>query len=462
VTFPTPAAAPSTGAGLQEFRVWVRKSSSGGNACALDIELWESGVLVANLGTSGTITSTTGVIVSFTWDATLLGTASGANVEARVDQSSGGGGNPTNRKGLEVGAVEWNAALPNSAISGTIAVAFDKTADLKGTGTLTATAPIAFDSTADLADAAPAGAIDGTIAISTTESANLKGGGTLAGTIPAAVSETATLNGIGALTTQGLDFDFDSVADLTGRGALAATEAIAFTETGAITGKGDLAATENIAFADTANLDICIPFEIALSANIAASGENTTSRLTGGGVFGGGRIQDDENPADSVDLGANESGEWAWNLIGTDCAVDGIGYDFRIVYDDGTELDTYSQIPTWTPTAAGGISGTITLTFGDSATITATGDLAASAAMAFDSTADLLAKASLEATEAILFDQTADLKGAGALAGTIPATFGDTATLAGQGVLQGTGSMTFTQTANLVGAGVLAGLAPEC
>ena len=40
-----------------------------------------------------------------------------------------------------------------------------------------------------------------------------------------------------------------------------------------------------------------MPFVIALSTNVAASGENTTSRLTGGGTFGGGRIQDDENPA---------------------------------------------------------------------------------------------------------------------------------------------------------------------
>ncbi len=85
-------------------------------------------------------------------------------------------------------------------------------------------------------------------------------------------------------------------------------------------------------------------FEITLSANIASGGENTTDRLTGGGTHGGGRIQDDKNPADTVDLGANESGEWAW-VIGAAGAINGTQYSFRLVLADGTVLDTYTVEP---------------------------------------------------------------------------------------------------------------------
>lgn len=88
-------------------------------------------------------------------------------------------------------------------------------------------------------------------------------------------------------------------------------------------------------------------FEVALSANIATGGENTTNRLTGGGAHGGGRIQDDENPADTVDLGANESGEWAWNISATG-AVNDTQYSFRLVLADDTLLDTYTVEPKWT------------------------------------------------------------------------------------------------------------------
>jgi len=90
------------------------------------------------------------------------------------------------------------------------------------------------------------------------------------------------------------------------------------------------------------------PFEISLSSNVAAGGEATTDRLTGGGAHGGGRITDDQNPSNTVDLGDNESGEWAFVLKGTDVAEDGVQYSFRLVLDDDTELDTYSVEPKWT------------------------------------------------------------------------------------------------------------------
>jgi hypothetical protein len=99
---------------------------------------------------------------------------------------------------------------------------------------------------------------------------------------------------------------------------------------------------------------------IALSAsgNIAASGEVTTAQLAAPagkttGDFGGGRIQDDENPADTVDLALNDYGEWEWCLLAQSPAVNGEVYQFRATRN-GTALDTYAVTPQWTIGTAGG------------------------------------------------------------------------------------------------------------
>lgn len=107
LSFPTPTITPKVGAGLQEFRVLIRKTASGGNATTYSIDLYEDATLRANL-ISGTLTSTTGEVVSATWDASLLLTdPNGSAVRVAVIQTGGGGGNPSNRRGIELGAVEW-------------------------------------------------------------------------------------------------------------------------------------------------------------------------------------------------------------------------------------------------------------------------------------------------------------------------------------------------------------------
>ena len=105
VSFPTPSGNPTVGADLQEFRVLIRKSASAGQDCGWSLELWENGSQVRVLST-GTTSSTTGEVVAGTWNANELGTADGSLVECYCDQTSGGTGG--NRRGLEVGAVEWN------------------------------------------------------------------------------------------------------------------------------------------------------------------------------------------------------------------------------------------------------------------------------------------------------------------------------------------------------------------
>lgn len=122
-------------------------------------------------------------------------------------------------------------------------------------------------------------------------------------------------------------------------------------------------------------------FDLSASGNIAASGANTTFQLAAPagkttGDFGGGRIQDDENPADSVDLGIDEYGEWEWAIEGRTPpdgtylgAQDGETYQFRILVE-GSPPDTVSVTPEWT--IGGG------LTVSTSATMNGGGSLSTS------------------------------------------------------------------------------------
>lgn len=96
---------------------------------------------------------------------------------------------------------------------------------------------------------------------------------------------------------------------------------------------------------------------IPLSVNIAVSGEDTTHQLTppagkSGADFIAGRIQDDENPADTIDPDADEFTELEWALKFLPAARD-VEYSVRISIS-GVPLDIYDQIATIDVPAAGG------------------------------------------------------------------------------------------------------------
>lgn len=94
-------------------------------------------------------------------------------------------------------------------------------------------------------------------------------------------------------------------------------------------------------------------FELATSSNIAASGENTTAQLTAPSGkttsdFTTGRMQDDENPADAVDIVTDDYTELEWSIKAMSGVVanDEV-YEFRVT-SNGTALNTYSVTPEWT------------------------------------------------------------------------------------------------------------------
>ena len=101
-------------------------------------------------------------------------------------------------------------------------------------------------------------------------------------------------------------------------------------------------------------------FKMAASSNIAASGEDTTVQLTAPaskttGDFDAGRIQDDENPADAVDITLDDYTELEF-CVSAKNAARLVQYAFRITRN-GALLNTYAVIPRLTittPPAGGG------------------------------------------------------------------------------------------------------------
>jgi hypothetical protein len=90
-------------------------------------------------------------------------------------------------------------------------------------------------------------------------------------------------------------------------------------------------------------------FRLVASDYIAAGGEDTTGQLTppASGSFGGGRIQDDENPGDTVDLDTDEYREDEWCIRATSAAEDAATYQFRVLLG-GAATTSASVDPRWT------------------------------------------------------------------------------------------------------------------
>jgi hypothetical protein len=98
--------------------------------------------------------------------------------------------------------------------------------------------------------------------------------------------------------------------------------------------------------------DTGVPFTLSASANITASGENTTVQLSAPSGkttadFVAGRIQDDENPSDAVNITTDDYTELEWSMIATANSVYNATYEFGIFVED-TVLDTITVTPQWT------------------------------------------------------------------------------------------------------------------
>lgn len=100
------------------------------------------------------------------------------------------------------------------------------------------------------------------------------------------------------------------------------------------------------------NDDVQPHFTLSASPNIAASGEATTARLNAPAGkttadFTAGRIQDDENPADAVNVAADGYTEMEWAIEATPIARTAVTYEFRMTVN-GVDFATYAVTPEWT------------------------------------------------------------------------------------------------------------------
>lgn len=102
---------PSDLAGTQTINVLVRKDATGGNGDPdILVDLYENGSFVANIQGTTAISSTAGVTVGGTFDASVLSDVSGAGVQIYLD-SDGPGGMPAGRRAVQVDSIEWVAEL---------------------------------------------------------------------------------------------------------------------------------------------------------------------------------------------------------------------------------------------------------------------------------------------------------------------------------------------------------------
>lgn len=108
---------------------------------------------------------------------------------------------------------------------------------------------------------------------------------------------------------------------------------------------------------------------------------------------------------------------------------------------------------------AGAISGTASLTFGQTGSLAGAGVLSGTTTVVFGQTGTLRGVGALNGSVGITFAQTGTLGGSGALSGSAAVTFAQTASLLGFGALNGTATATFGQSGNLSSMGALAGTA---
>lgn len=91
---------------------------------------------------------------------------------------------------------------------------------------------------------------------------------------------------------------------------------------------------------------------VSASSNITAGGDATTAQLTAPsgkttGDFVTGRMWDDENGTDAIDITTDDYTELEWCLQAQSPAVDTDYFEFR-VYAGSSALDTYTVTPKWT------------------------------------------------------------------------------------------------------------------
>jgi hypothetical protein len=186
---------------------------------------------------------------------------------------------------------------------------------------------------------------------------------------------------------------------------------------------------------------------VSESSYIASSGENTTAQLDAPsgkttGDFQAGRIQDDENPADAIDLSSGKYTELEWSLQVAEGAPESTIYEFRIT-DAGTPIDTYTLTPEITVESVAKGSSTAAGAGGSSANGVLEVSASTKSAGAGGSTADANIDVTVSSTAA----------GAGGSSGNAVIDVATSAVAAGAGGSSSAGVLDVTASSTAAGAG---------
>lgn len=189
-------------------------------------------------------------------------------------------------------------------------------------------------------------------------------------------------------------------------------------------------------------------------SDIPAGGSNTTGQLTAptAGSFFGGRIQDDENPADAVDPGDGQYLEDEWCIEAIPAAVEGETYQFRVLVG-GVVQDTYTVTPELTLDEGGDITASITYGFSESPVLNGIGELTESIAVDFSESPLLNGLGELSESVTLAFSESPDLNGLGELAESITLAFSESPFIGAINSRSSSISYGFTETPLLNGLG---------
>ena len=113
VGFATPVGTLTEGAGLQEFKILVRKGTTqDGGATDFDCNLQDpTNTTITALATGESVGNESSYVFSYFWDAADLTTADGSGVAIEIIGNATSGGPPTSKRCVEIGAIRWIAEV---------------------------------------------------------------------------------------------------------------------------------------------------------------------------------------------------------------------------------------------------------------------------------------------------------------------------------------------------------------
>jgi hypothetical protein len=253
VSFPTPSGNPTSGAGLQEFRWWVRNTSNGGGSDpTYVVHLYENGSDLGQIA-SGSVASGTGEILSATWNANLLGTSDGSLVEAYIY------GTVVKKDSLEIGAAEWNVTYNSGTVvegegqsdgtstaTGTGSVEYSGVGQADGTSTATATATVEYSGVGQADGASTA---TGSASVEHIGAGQADGTSTATGSVTVEYAGTGQSDGTSTATGTGeVSGAVEGEGQSDGASTAAGTATVTYTGTGQADGTSTAAATALVEF----------------------------------------------------------------------------------------------------------------------------------------------------------------------------------------------------------------------